>query len=380
MKDRIIVDSDELKELIELEYSKCIGCKLCTKGCPMLDEFSENPKKLLSRLTMDNSFEIELPYACMLCGYCAEVCPKGVSFRDLFYEFRKQTVKQFDGKLPRKLNTTGVDLHQYLSFSKLFSDDIKSNNTETIFFPGCSLLSIDPKLVMSAYAYLKGKIPNLGYSNKCCGKPTQFLGKNDKFIGLMDDLKSDFNAHGVKRIITSCQNCYMSFKRNAPEYEVISVYEVLKEIGIPYDAVNRFKDTNMDAIIHDPCPTRSEDKVHVAVRRILDQMGIFYEEMDYNKHKTLCCGMGGMVSLTSKEISKKHRDRRRDEAGGKTIITYCMECAETLKNNKGSTVHVLDLIFSDMDEIKRRNSSLIHSWYNRFKARKMAGEIINEKK
>lgn len=380
MSNKIVVDSKKLANLIELEHNKCIGCKLCTKGCPMLDEFSDNPKKLLSKLNMDNSFNIELPYACMLCGYCSEVCPKGVSFRDLFYEFRKQTVKQYKGKLPRKLNTSGVDLHQYLSFSKLFSDSILGKNTEIIFFPGCSMLSNNPDLVMKVYSYLGEKIPNLGYSNKCCGKPTDFLGKSESFEIILDGLKSDFNKSGAKTIITCCQNCYMCFKRNTPEYEIISIYEMLNELGLPNDVFNKFSDSNIDAIIHDPCPTRTEDEVHEAVRSIVNQLGISFDEMPYNRRKTLCCGMGGMVSLTSKNIYEKHRDRRQDEAGLKTIITYCMECAETLKSKDISTVHVLDLIFSDLDEIETGSSRLIRSWYNRFRARKIAGEVINESK
>lgn len=380
MNSKILVSSDKLASLIELEYSKCIGCKLCTKGCPMLDEFSDNPKKLLSQLNKDNSFDIELPYACMLCGYCAEVCPKSVSFRDLFYVFRKQSVKQYNGKLPGSLNTKGVDIHQKLSFSKFFSDSILGKNTETIFFPGCSLLSNNPEMVMSAYSYLREVFSNCGYSNKCCGKPTEFLGKHEKFMSLMESLKSDFNKHGVKTIITGCQNCYTCFKRNAPEFKIISLYEVLGDSGVPDYAKNRFAETKLNAIIHDPCPTRTEDKIHEAVREILNQLGISYDEMSYNKHRTLCCGMGGMVSLTSKKIFEKHRDRRRQEAGSKTIITYCMECAETLQSENLDSIHLLELIFTDVDDIKTEKSSLAKSWFNRYRARKLAGEVINETK
>ncbi len=371
MKD-ILVKNERIKNLISEEHHKCIGCRLCTRGCPMLDEFSDNPKKLLSRLELDNSFEIELPYACMLCGYCEEVCPKEVSFRNLFYEFRKVTVDNYNGKLPRGLNTRGVDLHQKLSFSKLFSDNISGKHSGTIFFPGCSLLSNNPEMVAKVYDYLYDRLDGIGYSNHCCGKPTDFLGKHSRFKELLEKLKFEFDSKGVKKIITGCQNCYMSFKRNAPEYEVVSVYEILDEVGLPCSSIGRYKDEDF-TVIHDPCPTRGEDKVHEAVRNIVNSLGIKFEELKYNKRKTLCCGMGGMVALTSPTISKKHKDRRVLEAGDKRVITYCMECKEYLSKND-STVHILDLIFSKPEEMTKNNIPLLKSWYNRYRARKLIGE------
>ena len=57
-----------------------------------------------------------------------------------------------------------------------------------------------------------------------------------------------------------------------------------------------------------------------------------------------------------------------------------MECAETLQSENLDSIHLLELIFTDVDDIKTKKSSLAKSWFNRYRARKLAGEAINETK
>jgi len=359
-------------KIISKEEEKCIGCKACMKGCPMLDKFCNSPKNLLKELLDNERFEYTLPYSCMLCGYCTKVCPKEVDLKSLFLDMRRDVVKENNGKLPKELNGGGVELHQNLSFSKLFTSDIQNLQSDTIFFPGCGLLSYSPKIVENTYEYLRSKIDGIGIYTKCCGKPTAFMGKDEKFREYYSILEREFKNKNVKRIITGCQNCFMTIGNNSKDIEVISLWEVLANVGIPNGRKGIGKTIELEFTIHDPCPTRDVDIIHSSIRNIVDDLGFKTEEMKYNKGRTLCCGSGGMVSVTQSKIANSHTRRRAQEAKTEYIITYCQECVESMRRGGKKSYHILDLLFNeDFQHMDQKNQGLVIKWVNRYRGKNM---------
>lgn len=362
--------SDKTMKLVIEEEKKCIDCKQCMKGCPMLDKFCDSPKKLLGQLKSTMDFEYYLPYSCMLCGYCTKVCPKEVDLKNLFLELRRDVVNHGDGKLPKKLNIGGVEFHQKLSFSNLFTSDIQNLQSDTIFFPGCGLISYSPKIVENAYDYLRSKIEGIGMYTKCCGKPTAFMGKDNKFKEYYSILEKEFKDRNINKIITGCQNCFMTIKNNSKDIEIISLWEILANFGIPEEKKDMGKNTPSKFTIHDPCPTRNEDVIHSSVRKIINELGFSVDEMSFNRGKTLCCGSGGMVSITQPHIAKAHTIRRAQEAKTEYIITYCQECVESMRKSGKSSYHILDLLFNkEFEDIEQINQGLMTKWFNRYKGK-----------
>jgi len=354
------------------EEQKCIGCNACMKGCPMLDKFCDSPKTLLQELKDNGSFDYNLPYSCMLCGYCTKVCPKGVDLKQLFLELRRDTIKGNKGKLPKELGTATVDMHQKFSFSRLFTSDIQNLQSDTIFFPGCALMSYNLEVVKNTYGYLRKKIPGLGIYNKCCGKPTRFLGKEEKFKEYFSILENEFQSKKVKRVITGCQNCFMTISNNSSTVEVVSLWEVLSSVGIPENKKGIGEKLEYEFTIHDPCPTRDESIIHESVRDIICQLGFKAKEMKYNREKTLCCGSGGMVSLTQNHIAKEHVDRRANEANTEYVITYCQECVESMRRGGKGSVHILDVLFNEkLENMEQKNNTTLQKWINRYKGKKI---------
>ncbi|MDY0235392.1 MAG: (Fe-S)-binding protein [Gudongella sp.] len=358
------------KNMDRLNENKCIGCKKCMKGCPMLDKFCDSPKELLKDLSETGEFDYNLPYACMLCGYCTRVCPVGVDLKSLFLNLRRDVVEENNGKLPKDLNTRGVDIHQKLSYSNIFTSDILSLDSDTIFFPGCGLLSNNSRIVKNTYNYLKSKIPGIGIYTKCCGKPTKYMGKEDKFKQYYSIIDKEFKDKNIKRIITGCQNCYMTIGENSKDIEVLSLWEILADLGIPTDKRNIGKGTDYEFTIHDPCPTRDVSEIHDAIRSIVKELGFKTYEMEYNRGETLCCGAGGMVSITQPDIAESHMKRRRDEAPSEHIITYCQECTESMRSVGKASYHILDILFNDeYQNIEHKNKGLIEKWANRYRSK-----------
>lgn len=363
--------SDKTMKIIK-EEQKCIGCNTCMKGCPMLHKFCDSPKSLLKELLESGTFDYKLPYSCMLCGYCTKVCPKGVDLKSLFLELRRDTVVQTNGKLPKDLGISAVDFHQKFSFSKLFTSDIQNLQSDTVFFPGCALMSYSPEIVQKTYNYLRGKIPGIGIYNKCCGKPTSFIGRKEKFKKYFSILEDEFQSKKVKKVITGCQNCFITISNNSSTVEVVSLWEVLSSIGIPESRKGIGENIEFEFTIHDPCPTRDVDVIHESVRDITNQLGIKVKEMKYNRGKTLCCGSGGMVSVTQGHIAKAHTERRANEASTDYIITYCQECVESMRRGGKNSFHILDLLFNDkFEDMEQKNNSTLEKWLNRYKGKRM---------
>lgn len=362
--------SDKTMKLIIKEEEKCTGCKQCMKGCPMLDKFCDSPKELLGQLKSTEEFKHSLPYSCMLCGYCSKVCPTSVDLKSLFLELRRDTVGINNGKLPGELNTKGVDLHQKLSFSNLFTSDIQNLQSDTIFFPGCGLLAYSPKIVEKTYNHLRGKVEGIGIYTKCCGKPTNYLGKEEKFKEYYSILEKEFKEKGIKKVITGCQNCFITIGNKSKDIEVVSLWEVLSKVGIPEDKKDMCIGTDKEFTIHDPCPTRNEGEIHNSIRRIVDDLGLNVEEMEFKKGRTLCCGAGGMVPITQGQIAKDHTMRRAQEAKTEYIITYCQECVESMRKGGKSSYHILDLLFNEeLEDMEQINQNLMNKWINRYKGK-----------
>ena len=362
--------SEKTLEKIEREKEKCIGCKICMKGSPMLNNYCDSPLDILGGMLESGEVDSEIPYSCALCGYCNQVCPKDVDLRGLFLKLREDIVNEANGKIPKQLGYNSVKFHQKNSFSKLFSTDIMhlTDNSDTIFFPGCSLMAYSPEIVQDTYKYLKQTMNGLGIYLSCCGKPTNCMGFKNDFKGYYESLEIEFKNKNIKRVITACPNCFVTIRDTSPNIEVISLWETLSDIGVPEKLMGIGKDLDTEFTVHDPCPTRLEAQTHDSIRNILSQLGLKINEMKYNRENTLCCGSGGMTHLTNTALSETQMTRRAEESKDNHIISYCEECAESMKRGGKSSIHILDLLFnSEIYEIlDQKDTGLLNKWFNRY--------------
>lgn len=363
--------NENLRERLARDSEACIDCKLCMKGCPMLEEFTSSPKALLEILSREASYSLDLPYTCMLCGYCREVCPKGIDFNSIFMEMREEIFQEEEGQLPKELSYAGVKFHQKNSFSKLFSTNIRNLASSTVFFPGCALMAYSPELVDKTYGFLESKIEGIGIYVSCCGKPSQSMGDQDRFKSYFSRLEEEFSSKGVDTVIVACLNCYKTIKENTSSLKVKTIWELVLEEGIPEARKGIARDYNFELLLHDPCPTRDIDRVHQGARRALEDMGFKYSEMNFNRRRTLCCGSGGMVGISRPDLANRRRRARAEEKPEEVIVTYCEECVESMKAGGKKAIHILDLLFNDeiYKSFNQEDMTLLSKWSNRFKAR-----------
>ncbi|MGL5202713.1 (Fe-S)-binding protein [Cetobacterium sp.] len=351
------------------------SCKLCMKECPMMYRYTESPKELFSEYLEKGyaNMDPKIAFSCNLCDQCKLVCPKKLDLKSSFQDLRNEYSKDNGGKSPLK-GHKGVQVHQYLGETKLFSKDIdlQKENIKYLFFPGCSLSSYSPSGVKSILNHLNDKLENNVESMlACCGKPTRDIGEVELFSRKFQKLEEQFKEKNVEKIVVACQSCYKMFKENL-DIETVSLWELLPEIGLPEDKINIGIGSDLKFNIHDSCPTRFEKSIQDGVRWIVDELGYQYEEFEYSKEKTRCCGLGGMVASVASEISEEVRKKRAESSSTGNILTYCAGCREALEVGETKTLHIVDLIFGEQlskKDLKKKNSNPLKGWINRYKTK-----------
>ncbi len=357
--------SDSSRRMAADFHERCIGCKACMKGSPMLPLYCENPKDLFADLKEAEDFDIQMPLTCMLCGYCLAVCPKGISIRDLMLSLRQDASRDVNEKSPKEWKLGGVEWHQRMSFSNVMMRKPKEKH-DVVFFPGCGLQAYSPELVKRVYGYLKEKIPGIGYYNACCGKPTHYLGKENTFSRYYGKLTESFEKSGVVQVVTGCQNCFVTITTHSPHIEVRSLYDVLATVAQPEEFSHKARQFPLEFTLHDPCPTRFEPAIHQGARGLLGKMGYTWREMQNKEKRTLCCGAGAMVAQAVPEVAHQHKQRRAQEADTRLIVTYCQECVESMREGGKSALHLLDLLFSeDPLAVKQEITPVATKWKHR---------------
>ncbi|MBI6871413.1 (Fe-S)-binding protein [Clostridium aciditolerans] len=373
-KNIFYIDNESTIENIKQLMEDCINCKLCTKECEFLKEFSDSPKKLLKDILNNKSVDTLIPYSCNMCGICSKVCPKGLKLKDVFMKMRRDIAIKNNGMSTLK-GHRAVHMHQKLSFSKAFSGlvtDENSKEVKRIFIPGCSLSAYSPELVHKAYNYLKEKLPGTALLIECCGKPTESLGEDELFKVRYKKLLNTIEKTGAEEVITACQSCYVTFSKYGLNQKIKSLWTVFQEIDLPKRSIDIGNNSDITFTIHDSCPTRDVPDIHDSIRWIMNRLNYKIEEMKYIKEKTRCCGTGGMVLPVNPEISLKSIKKIADEANTDYIVTYCASCREAMLKGQKKSLHVLDLIFGNTwtckDEVPKTANTII-SWCNRYKVK-----------
>jgi ferredoxin len=323
-----------LSKKLEHVSSVCTNCDLCEKECGFLDEHG-TPKKIADSydpLALDQQ---AIPFRCSLCGLCTAICPVGADPCDLFLEMRREAVRRGRGDYPEHAILTGYERR---GTSRTFSYYGLPERCDTVFFPGCTLSGTRSERVIQAYQYLKAAIPSLGIVLDCCTKPSHDLGRENYFRAMFGAMKDFLVGRGVRNVIVACPNCYKVFADYGESLTVRSIYEILA------DGDRTVKKLAASVTVHDPCVIRLAEPVLTAVRKLLQGQGLTVEEMPHSRRATLCCGEGAAVGFLSRVLAEKWGRLRTEEAGGRTIVTYCAGCANVL-SKLGPTSHLLDILF-----------------------------------
>lgn len=336
------------------EAARCLQCQCleCVKKCEYLAHFKGYPKKYIRQINhnlkmVKGRHEANiLINSCSLCGLCEEICPEKLNLGELCQEVRSEMVQK--GKMPPSAHDFPLRDMEFSNSEQCVLTRHQSghNASRYIFFPGCQLSASNPSHVEKAYAYLTKQLEGgVGLMLRCCGAPAEWSGRNDLFLAELEIIKKQWQDMGKPKVILACSTCYQMFKKHLPDMEIISLWEVYNQYGLP--PVNAAKRPALVAV-HDACTTRHEEKIHELVRQIIRQVGCEIEELPTSRNETECCGYGGLMQFANRELADDSIKRRINESSA-DYVAYCAICRDNFAAKGKKTFHLLDLIYGEGD-------------------------------
>jgi Fe-S oxidoreductase len=334
-KNREVIKKGDLQNTLESMKEKCTHCKRCVRDCGFLKKHG-TPGAIAAEMLSVDSPDLRSSFHCSVCGLCVSECPEDLDPSGMFLEMRREAVEWGEGYFPEHNPLVSYEKRGNSRFFNYYS---LPENADTIFFPGCALPGTRPDKTLKLYRHLQEHIPSLGIVLDCCNKPSHDLGRDDYFHFMFDEMKEYLTGKGIKNVITACPSCDSVFGSYGGSLEVLSLYDVLEKYPLNGGTMG-----TGEVLVHDPCSTRFNDKIHNSVRNIIEKKGYTVVEHKKSREQTLCCGEGGGSGFLASELSDPWRESRKESAGGRSTITYCAGCVGYLKKTTPVS-HLVDLLF-----------------------------------
>ena len=356
-------------ELASKQFT-CSHCGKCTRKCevlygPQLDmgevervymEVMSLPEEERKDATLERMMENYPMYnalrQCCFCGYCTSACGNHVSAVDVMRAWRELFMEC--GLMPPEASKLVMVDNEWNIFSAYraiynigYTDMISLDQAaeqpglvDTLFFPGCSLVSYAPEVVRAIGKWLDGCGVKWALSEACCGSPLMSAGMFERACNLRHGVVEKMRKAGIKRMVTVCPGCADEFREDLfGEIEQVPLPELMLD-----EAQKRedegfsagFNPLNLDSItFFDSCHDRDDMRNANALRRLFAMYMPEAKQLEisHDKKDTLCCGAGGAVSSYDAAISDRRVWRVIDEVkatGAEAVVTMCPTCSYTI--------------------------------------------------
>ncbi len=365
-----------------MELDACTRCGECIKWCPTYAEkakletitplnkieavrgFVNQQYGLRARIFGSRPLDEEAvkahstgAYDCTLCGRCGLVCPVRIDTRSLWIAMRETLVDR--GTYPEVIdhmretvttcyNISGDPNENRLIWSQNLAevpDGVGGKEqAETVYFVGCvssfypRSYSI-PQSMVQILECAGGDYLTMGSEEWCCGFPLIIAGMGDAAIELVRHNVEAVRKTGARRLVAACPSCYHTWKDEYPHilgeplgFEVFHSTELLEDIiGM---GKLQFKPLEETVTYHDPCDLGRTSSIYEAPRNVIRAIpGVNFVEMEHHHEYSLCCGGGGDVEMTDKDLSAAvaaSRIAQAAETEAKYLLSACQQCTRTL--------------------------------------------------
>lgn len=383
----------DLSDVTDAVLSACSHCGKCTTRCEVLSEPSldigtiqekfdeldrlddESRGAAIVQLLTEDYLLYNALRQCCFCGYCTAECKSGLKAPSSMRQWRKWftdagLIKIDDSKLVMVDNEWNIFSAYRAIYEVAYPDFITLDKAaeagpglaDTLFFPGCSLVSYAPEVVKATGKWLDDCEIKWAMSDACCGSPLMSAGLFERAESFRNGLIEKMEQAGIKRLITVCPGCADEFREGLPNsIELVPLPELLLEESqrrIDSGMESGFNVNCPDKItFFDSCHDRDDVRNAKALRELFKRFAPESEqiEMPHSHDKTLCCGAGGAVAAYDPYITDRRVWRVIDEAnatGAAELITMCPTCAYTIaqanlsgKGDAVATRHYLEMLF-----------------------------------
>ena len=196
----------------------------------------------------------------------------------------------------------------------------------TAYAPGCALMVYRPQLASQVLDWLRAELGGVVSEHLVCCQH-------------QPDLATP------ARIINTCAGCDKRYRELYAGVGTVSLWEVLAQSqSFPYRDYG-----GLEMAIQDACPTRSEGRVHTAVRQLLARMNIKVIEPAHSRAAALCCGDSFYGNLPVTQLKAQMR-RRADQMPREDVAVYCVSCIKAMHIGGKRPRYLVDLLFGQETE------------------------------
>lgn len=345
----------------------CVHCKRCTTRCEVLDQpdldiglVEEGYDDIVALAPEDRPAAVldlvgrhpELYHAlrrCCFCGYCTSTCQTHMLAPERMRDWRELFMQA--GLMPpddSKLVMVDSEWHIFSAYRAIYgiaypeftslreAAEHGPGLADTVFLPGCSLVSYAPDLTRAVGRWLDDVGVAWALSDDCCGSPLMSAGLFDRAEALRAKILEQVKAAGIRRILTVCPGCGEEFQEMmGGEVDIVPLPELLVELNATLPVREPSFPPPASITFFDSCHDRFDNRHGTAIRRLmrLRYPEAAHREMDHSRKGTLCCGAGGAVAGYDDDITQKRVWRIIDEARAtkaETLITACPTCTYTV--------------------------------------------------
>lgn len=351
----------------------CSHCRRCTTRCEVLQEadldigmieegyeriaalpFDEQPAAVIAEV-QEHYDRYHALRRCCFCGYCTATCQTRMLAPDRMRDWRVLFMRA--GLMPpddSRLVMVDNEWHIFSAYRAIYGIGYPEflsladaaaqgpGTVDTLFFPGCSLVSYAPDLTRAIGNWLTAAGYSWALSDDCCGSPLMSAGLADRAAALRERILNQIRAAGIVRIITVCPGCGEEFAELMGDgVDIVPLPEILLRKGaiMAQSAEGGFCGyaplETQSITVFDSCHDRYDGRHGAAIRALASRYlpHTAQIEMDDRRKGTLCCGAGGAVAAYDGDISQRRVWRVIDEAratGAQTLVTMCPTCTYTV--------------------------------------------------
>lgn len=191
-----------------------------------------------------------------------------------------------------------------------------------VFAPGCALMIYKPELAQKVLEYLNKDFGSIHQHLTCCRHEP----------GVVEETE----------IVNTCAGCNRRYRKLYKNVTTISLWEVLAEsTSFPFPDYQGKKMAILDA-----CPTRTQVRVHNAIRTLLKKMNIDLVEPEKTGTSSTCCGDSFFGVLPVDQVKEKMK-KRAAEMPADDVVVYCVSCCKSMHIGGKNPRYLVDLLFGE---------------------------------
>ncbi len=381
----------EMTSKNKLDLLSCVECGRCTQVCPAnLADKPLNPKTIVTKARdlanskpgEDQDFWENAIYssseldACTTCGACMEECPANIEHVDIILNLKRYKALTL-GEIPPsaadavnkiKINGNPWGITQDDRFKWADGLDVpvieSGKKVDYLYYVGCagSYDDSNQKVVQDTVKLLKKAGVNfavMGKTEKCNGDPIRRFGDEYSFFEVAIENIANMNQYEFDKVVTHCPHCLHTIGKEYAKFED-GKFETIHHTELLADLVKAGKlvpnkQSSETVSYHDPCYLGRHHGEYDAPRAILNSIpGLKVTEMEKNKDKAQCCGMGGgnmWYELPEGFDPVKNRLEHIAETNAPKLATSCSFCMINFKSGKGLHEKTENLEVEDIAQI-----------------------------